>query len=155
MSRTKRLTSAFAVAGVAASILTFAGAPASAAPAAPSGAPCDGQWHQTKDFIGSWVSGWIPSTPGVDFTRDIQYRALSGVTAVHGSPGTPPACTYVTKNFATAAQYRYKICRSTIACEETEFQNYQGNTPSPGWRFPGKVVGYDINANQWRPYADV
>lgn len=142
--------SAFALTLPEASSATPSNSPASAAVV-----PCDGQWHQTGTIIGEWDSGWVASTPGVDYARSIQYKALGGVTAMMGKPpvGQGP-CAFQKKNFVTATQYRYKICRDSTACEETDYQNYQGG-PIRGWQFPGKAVGYDVNANQWRVYADV
>lgn len=100
------------------------------------------EWTKYGDYITSEISPWFNSVRGIDFSRQIQFRVGSGIYATR----TTATCLVQRTRFTIASAYRVTQCARPGACRVTPWLRYGRNLKSPGFRFPGKNVGYD-------PYA--
>ncbi|MBP2478515.1 hypothetical protein JOF53_007387 [Crossiella equi] len=152
MSKVKALilaaASAVALTAGAAGQATAMSAESAPAPKLP--VPCDNQWHQTGTFVGEWISPWYTTSGGVGFTRDIQFRATSGVNATRGIPQGGPGCFWQTTKVAVAGQQRTTSCIRPTSCTVSGWEST--NSPWHNWRSPGQVIGWDPFASIWRAY---
>jgi hypothetical protein len=148
--------------GAAALAVGLAGQ-ASAAPAAPSPsqggpsimAPCDGNWYENGSFLTEKISPWYKTSGGVDFTREIRFKAVSGVNGIRGVPQGGPGCFWQTTKVAVAGYHETKSCRSAspTSCTYSGFVSY--SSPFHGWRAPGQAQGWDPYQFIWRNYGFV
>lgn len=104
------------------------------------------EWRVYENFITQVDSPWFNSVRGIDFSRSVQFRVLSGVYATR----TTATCLEQYAGFAGASQYREKQCKGALACKLTSWR--QVNGPSAGYRFPGKYTGYDPHADLFRQW---
>ena len=105
-------------------------------------------WTQYGSYITDETSPWFNSVPGIDFTRQIQFRVSGGIYAER----TTDACLVQKAKFAGASQYRETQCAQPGACRVTPWLYYGGNVEPTGFRFPNRNAGYDPHAhifNTW------
>jgi len=109
-------------------------------------------WAMVNDAIGEYVSPWMETARGVNFSRDIQFRAASGrmaVRCVNGQAAGAPVA------FFYASQYRVRSCMRKLACQTSNYVSYTENNRGPGgeYRFPGQVAAWDPYYNIFRAWA--
>lgn len=108
-------------------------------------------WAKVNSAIGEYVSPWMATARGLDFTREIQFRAASGrmaVRCVNGQEMGAPV------PFFYAGQYRERSCLKTLACRTSNFTSYtEGNRgPLAEYRYPGQAVAWDPRYNVFRAW---
>lgn len=151
----------------AAGCLVLAGATGASAatepgPAGPALAPtgvraaCDGNWHQESVFMDERYSPWMGSSPGTNFSRSIQFRALSGVNGVRGSANGAVGCSWQRARFWFAGHYRVTSCLRPAACrvgDWTPVQRSGGRDIGLRNDNANKGVGWDEFSHWWRLWS--
>lgn len=142
------------VIGLAAAVATAAGmllVPGSAEAMESCAGKMDG-WAKTNDVLDESVSPWFSTAKGVNYTRKIRFRALSGVEAMRCHAGTPSGERAV---FLYSINYKLLECIRPGACKETGWQSYNDRTAGPvgnPYRYPNRAVGRDFFLSQDRTY---
>jgi len=107
------------------------------------------EWTQYgNNYITDEISPWFNSVRGIDFSRKIQFRVLSGIYAKR----TTDACLVQRASFAGASQYREEQCARPGACKLTAWLHYGENVKPVEFRFPNRRAGYDPHSdlfNTW------
>jgi hypothetical protein len=108
-------------------------------------------WAKVNSAIGEYLSPWMQTARGLDFTREIQFRAGSGALAVRCVNGQAMGAPVP---FFYAGQYRERSCLSTFACRTSDFTAYhEGNRgPLAEYRYPGQAVAWDPHYNLFRAW---
>lgn len=106
------------------------------------------EWTKYGSYITDETSPWFNSVRGIDFSRKIQFRVLSGIHAKR----ITSTCLEQRASFAGASQYREEQCARPGACVLTPWLSYGDNGEPVGFRFPNRNAGYDPHSdlfNTW------
>lgn len=138
-------TLAMTVAGVTLAPTAFAGAANNEVTSSgASVAQCqETEWTQYGNYITEETSPWFNSVRGIDFSRKIQFRVLSGIYAKRISG----ACVEQRASFAGASHYREEQCNRPGVCKLTGWLTYGDDVERPGFRFPNQNAGFDPHAD--------